>query len=284
MRICVIGLGRMGRGMAINLSRRGHIVKGFDVDKNAASRLSGTGVVFTSDIAQCIEDVDYAILALPTGRESLEVIKGLAGAMRGVILDTTTMGINELREILKVVEGRRLSYLTVRLEKGPREAERGELVLYVGGDEGLFNASRELLSQLGTPIYIGNHEQATALKLISNVILTANTIILAEVSSVIRKLGIDPDAAVKALSMGGSDSAQLRLRLPWMLKGEYPEAFSIKLARDVIDKALEYAQMLNIQLPIVTLMDELLRLAETAGYGSRDFSELAELLKVNEGK
>ena len=282
MRVCVIGLGRMGRGIAVNLSRRGHVVQGFDVDPNAAGRLSGTGVKVTSDTTQCVEGADYVILALPTGRESLEVIRGIVNVAKGVILDTTTMSVSELRDVMQVVNEHRLKYLSVRLEKGPREAERGELVLYVGGDKALFDASMEVLSQIGTPIYIGSHEQATALKLISNVILTANAVILAEVSALIRKLGIDPDSVVKALSMGGSDSAQLRARLPWMLKGSYGESFSIKLARDVIDKALEYAQSTGVQLPLTTLINELLRLAEASGYGSRDFSEIAEMLKVNE--
>lgn len=284
MRVCVIGLGRMGRGIAVNLSRKGHEVLGFDIDPNAASKLSGSNVIVTSDMLKCPEGADYVIIAVPTGKESISVINSIAGVVKGTILDTTTMSLSELKDALKVVEERGLRYLSVRLEKGPREAERGELILYVGGDEELFKESSSILSQIGTPVYVGNHEQATALKLISNVILTANTVILAEVSTVIRKLGMDPDTVVKALSMGGSDSAQLRARLPWMLKGNYGESFSLRLARDVIDKALEYAQSMGIQLPITTLIDELLRIAEAAGYGSKDFSEIAEMLKVNERK
>ncbi|ABW01712.1 NAD(P)-dependent oxidoreductase [Caldivirga maquilingensis] len=284
MRICVIGLGRMGRGIAVNLSRKGHEVLGFDIDPNAAGRLSGSNVVVVNDMVKCTDGVDYVIIAVPTGRESISVISNIANAAKGIILDTTTMSLSELSNVLKIIEEKRLRYLSVRLEKGPREAERGELVLYVGGDEGLFKEANSILSQIGTPIYVGNHEQATALKLISNVILTANTVVLAEVSVLIRKLGMDPDTVVKALSMGGSDSAQLRTRLPWMLKGNYGESFSLRLARDVIDKALEYAQSIGIQLPMTTLIDELLRIAETTGYGSKDFSEIAEVLKVNEKK
>ncbi len=282
MRICVIGLGRMGRGIAVNLARRGHEVSGFDVDPNAAGKLSGSGVAVVNDMVKCTDGADYVVIAVPTGRESFNVINSIAGVVKGIILDTTTMSLSELNNILNAVKERGLRYLSVRLEKGPREAERGELVLYVGGDEGLFKEANSILSQIGTPIYVGNHEQATALKLVSNVILTANAVILAEVSALIRKLGMDPDTVVKALSMGGSDSAQLRARLPWMLKGNYGESFSLRLARDVIDKALEYAQSMGIQLPITTLIDELLRIAEAAGYGSRDFSEIAEMLKVNE--
>ena len=284
MRICVVGLGRMGRGMAINLANKGHEVYGYDVDQRAIEAARSTGKInVANDVKSCASNSDYVIFALPTGRESLEVLNNIGG-FRGIIMDTTTMGMGEVREVLKVVESRGLRYLSIRVERGPRDAEQGNLILYVGGDEGLYKESLGILNQLGTPIYVGSHEQVTALKLISNTILTANTIILAEVSAVIRRMGIDPDLVVKALSMGGADSAQLRTRLPWMLKGNYPESFSIRLARDVIDKALEYAQSMGIQLPITTLIDELLRIAEAAGYGSRDFSEIAEMLKVNERK
>lgn len=284
MNICVVGLGRMGRGIAINLANKGHVVKGFDVAKEVYSRLP-SNVVGVDDVRSCVSEADYIILALPTGKESAQVLREISGAVRGVVVDTTTLDLDELSSVLGVVRASGIKYLSARLERGPRDAEAGNLVIYVGGDEALFNEARPVLSQMGTPVYVGTHEQATVIKLVSNIILTANTVILAEVSVLLRRLGMDPDVIVKILSMGGSDSAQLRTRLPWMLRGNYPESFSIRLARDVIDKALKYAQVNGIEMPITTLINGLLRIAESEGLGLRDFSEIAGLFRrMNELK
>ncbi len=276
MRVCVIGLGRMGRGMAINLVNRGNVVYGYDVNKSIYTALSGTGVITVDSIGQC-GGMDYVILALPTGRESAQVLGELS--TNAVIVDTTTMGIPELDQVLSIVGNKGLKYITARLEGGPRQAEAGTLVMFVGGDKQLYGQVEEFLRQLGTPIYIGTHAQATLLKLISTSIIIANTMILAELAPLMREVGLDTDTLVKALSMSGGDSAQLRTRLPWIMNSNYPESFSIDLARYVLDELIRHSMGEGRPLPIMSIIDKLLEIASSVGRGRQDFSEAAEVLK-----
>ncbi|ADY02434.1 6-phosphogluconate dehydrogenase NAD-binding protein [Vulcanisaeta moutnovskia 768-28] len=276
MRACIVGLGRMGRGMAINLVNKGNVVYGYDVNKSIYSTLSSAGVKTVDSLSQC-SDTDYVLLALPTGRESSQVINELN--TNTVIIDTTTMNLTEIGQVLSVVRNKKLKYITARLEGGPKHAESGSLVLFIGGDEQLYRQNEEFLRQLGTPIYIGTHEQATLLKLISTSIIIANTMILAELAPLIKDLGLDTNTLIKALSMSGADSAQLRTRLPWILNGNYPESFSIDLAKYVIDETIKYASNRNETLPILTTIDKILSIAQGIGYGKKDFSEAAQILK-----
>ena len=275
MRVCVIGLGRMGRGMAINLVGKGNVVYGYDVNKAVYTVVSSAGVNTVDSIGQC-SNSDYVILALPTGRESAQVLSELG--TNAIIIDTTTMSLTELDQVLTIVNNRGLKYLTARLEGGPKQAETGSLVMFIGGDEELYGQSEELLRQLGTPIYIGTHEQATLLKLISTSIIIANTLVLAELAPLMREVGLDTNTLVKALSMSGADSAQLRTRLPWIMNDNYPESFSIDLAKYVIDETIKYAMNKGKALPILTTMDKILSIAQVMNYGKKDFSETAKLL------
>ncbi|ADN50815.1 NAD(P)-dependent oxidoreductase [Vulcanisaeta distributa] len=276
MRACIIGLGRMGRGMAINLVSRGHVVYGYDINKSIYAALSNAGVKTVDSVGQC-GDADYVVLALPTGRESAQVLSELS--TNAVIVDTTTMSLAELEQVLSIVRNRGFRYITARLEGGPKQAESGSLVMFIGGDEQLYKQSEEFLRQLGTPIYIGTHEQATLLKLISTSIIIANTMILAELSPLMKDVGLDTNTLVKALSMSGADSAQLRARLPWILSGNYPESFSIDLAKYVIDETIKHSMSKGRSLPIMTIIDKLLEIARSEGKGRGDFSEAAEILK-----
>jgi len=95
MRVSVIGLGRMGRGMARNLARRGHEVRGYDVSEEAV-RAAG---VPPCEVPRCFE-ADYVVLALPTGREVLDVLRSAPASTDAVIVNTTTQRLSELRRYL----------------------------------------------------------------------------------------------------------------------------------------------------------------------------------------
>ncbi|WP_243671262.1 NAD(P)-binding domain-containing protein [Vulcanisaeta sp. JCM 16161] len=139
MRVCIIGLGRMGRGMAVNLVNRGHVVYGYDVNKSIYAALNNVGVKTVESVGQC-GDTDYVVLALPTGRESAQVLSELS--TNAVVIDTTTMSITELEQVLSIVRNKGFRYVTARLEGGPKQAESGSLVLFVGGDEQLYSNPR----------------------------------------------------------------------------------------------------------------------------------------------
>ncbi|AEA12450.1 6-phosphogluconate dehydrogenase NAD-binding protein [Thermoproteus uzoniensis 768-20] len=267
MRVSVVGLGRMGRGIARNLARKGHEVRGYDVSEEAVKAAS----VAPCELPKCFE-ADYVVLALPTGKEVLEVLRS-APATDAVVVDTTTQSLSELRSVLEAARG--LKYLTCRVERGPKDAEEGRLVLYVGGPRDLFEKASGFLSQLGEPLYVGTHEQATVLKLVSTALLVANTAALAEAAEILRRFGFDQEAAVSLLSKGGAASAQLNARMPAMLRGQFSVGFSAQQAEAVLRQLQELAEELGVEvLPVMGKVRELLRAAAAAGIGGDDIAEL----------
>jgi len=166
------------------------------------------------------------------------------------------------------------------MEGGPANAETGTLTLYVGGPVEVYNSSLAFLRDIGNPIYVGSHEAATTIKLLSTAILLANTAILAEASQALLRLGLEPDLLVKALSSGGADSAQLRSRLPMMLSGLYKDVFSVDLGVYVLEEAIKAARALGSDYtPLLSHVVELLRAARGLGLGSHDVAEVAEVYK-----
>ncbi|CCC81789.1 NAD(P)-dependent oxidoreductase [Thermoproteus tenax] len=274
MRVSVVGLGRMGRGMARNLARRGVEVTGFDISSEAAA---SSGVPLCRSLEQCFE-ADYVLLALPTGREVLDVLRRAPKSASPVVVDTTTQSMSELRSVLSVAD--RMRYLTCRVERGPREAEEGRLVLYVGGPPELYRQSEGLLRMLGEPIYVGSHEAATALKLISVYLLTSYVSALAEAAAVLKRSGLDPEGALTALSKGGAASAQLTSRMPPMLRGAYAEGFSASAALTAVRQFRELASELGLRrLPVADRLEEVLRDAISSGVGALDIAELEEYIE-----
>ncbi len=275
-RVYVVGLGRMGRGVVRNLARRGHEVLGYDISSEAYRRLEGTQGFRPSSSVSEAENADYVLLLLPTARELLWALDELSG-YGGVVINMTTVGLQDAREAARKAPPR---YLTAMIEGGPANAESGTMTLYVGGPEETFKASAGLLSELGYPVYLGTHEAAATMKLLSTALLLVNVAALAEVSSALSSIGVDKDQVVKALSSGGADSAQLRSRLPIMLSRSYRDLFSADLASYVIREAMTAARSLGSgYLPILSSVAELIDALRSAGHGSHDVAELAELYR-----
>mgnify|MGYP001772660954 CR=1 FL=1 len=275
-RVYVIGLGRMGRGVARNLARRGYEVLGYDVSQEAYRQLEGTQGFRPSGTLEEARLADFALLLLPTAKELTWALGQLSG-FEGVAVNMTTVGLGEAREAARLAPRR---YLTAMIEGGPANAEAGTMTLYVGGPEEVFESAIGLLSDLGTPIYLGTHEAATAMKLISTAVLLANVAVLAEVSVALESLGLDRDLVIKALSSGGADSAQLRSRLPLMLSRSYRDLFSAELGSYVVREAISAARALGSPyMPMLSSAAELLDAMRSAGLGSHDVAELAELYR-----
>lgn len=274
----MIGLGRMGRGIVKNLVKKGYSVLGYDVSPSSYELLADiTG--FKPAALPEAREADYVLVTLPTARELLGVLDEITGS-KGVIINMTTVGLDDAKAAASKAASMNLRYLTAMMEGGPANAETGTLTLYVGGPVEVYNSSVAFLRDIGNPIYVGSHEVATTIKLLSTAILLANTAILAEASQALLRLGLEPDLLVKALSSGGADSAQLRSRLPMMLSGLYKDVFSVDLGVYVLEEAIKAARALGSDYtPLLSHVVELLRAARGLGLGSHDVAEVAEVYK-----
>ncbi len=279
-KVSVIGLGRMGRGIVRRLASKGHEVSGFDVVKSVYSQLNDVkGFKQLNEVSDSIES-DYILLLLPSGDELLKTLPQLKGT-EAVVINMTTTGVQDARKAEGLSNDLGIKYITAMIEGGPANAEAGTLVFYVGGDGELYNKASPLLSDLGQHIYVGSNEAATALKLISTMILMANTVILAEVNASLQGLGLSKDNLVRALSMGGADSAQLRARLPMMLSSAYKEVFSVDLGSYVAQEALAAIKSLGSTFtPVLSEVAEVLSAAKNIGLGKKDIAEVAEVYRM----
>ncbi|ARM74725.1 NAD(P)-dependent oxidoreductase [Acidianus manzaensis] len=279
--IGIIGLGRIGSGICINLTNKGYKVMGYDVNKVAYKNCmesQKTGLFYPVEkIEEIKTHANVIILSLPTGKEVLDITENLSD-FKGIIIDTSTLSIEELHKILDVVLKNQLKYFTCRLERGPKEAREGTLALYCGGNRDEFDYLLDLLKDIGEPVYIGSHEQATMLKLISNMIGTVMVVLNGEISSVIKSANIDYETAIKALSMGGANNVQF-FRLLWQLKNEYQDSFSLDLAQHVVELAIKSSKDyygIN-SLPLTELANNIMVIAKSLGFGKKDVSEVAKL-------
>ncbi|MCX7221424.1 MAG: NAD(P)-binding domain-containing protein, partial [Burkholderiales bacterium] len=135
----VIGLGNMGRGMALSLKRGGFSVIGTDALASTRDALAKEGIEVRQTIGEVIAACDLVILSLPTAAIVEDVVAGadgiLAHARKGVlVIDTSTSHPDTTRRLATKLEAAGMRMLDAPVSGGPKGAITGTMAMVIGGE------------------------------------------------------------------------------------------------------------------------------------------------------
>lgn len=286
MKIGFIGLGTMGRHMAMHLIEAGHELTVHDLRREAAAPHLAAGARWANSPAELAGDVEIVFTSLPGPAEVEAVALGEAGlltAMRpgSVWFDLTTNSPALIRRLHALFAERGVHVLDAPVSGGPRGAQTRRLALWVGGDEKLFERYKPVLDAIGDqPYYVGPIGTGSVAKLVHNCAGYAIQCALAEVFTLGVKAGVDPLALFKAVRNGAVGRRRTFDGLvEQFLPGKFePPAFTLRLAHKDVSLATGLARELHVPMRMADLALEELTEALNRGWGERD-SRVAMLLQ-----
>lgn len=271
-RIAVIGLGRMGGGIARNLARRpGFEVVVFDLDPASIDRCVEVGASAAASAADAVGGVQLVLTSLPLPAHVREVYAEIEPHVSRdtILVDTSTIDPQTSGEIADRVGRDR--FVACLLGKGPAQAEAGEVPLFVGGPEPALDALTPVFDCIGATVHrLGTVEAATAFKLVSNLIGMTNLAVLAEGYTLCRRAGVGDDAFAAALADTGGWSYQAEVRLPWMTAGDFAPRFSVALGLKDLALAVGMASQWGVATPVGAAGMSQLASAVAHGHGGDD--------------
>ena len=282
-----IGLGVMGEPMCRNLAAKcGETVLGFDRRAEPLQRLSAHGVKAAAGVREVAERCDVVFLSLPGAKEVKDVCAGTGSLLMFMrpgtyVVDLSTAPVALARDLQARFAARGIHFLDAPVARTRAAAEKGTLAVMVGGAESDLARVRPLLRHFATDItHCGGPGAGQALKIVNNMLLFQNVAALAEALALIRRLGLDAELALDALSKGSADSFALRNHaMNAMLPNRYPErAFSVTYALKDIGYALELAKLAGIELSGAKNAKALLERAAAAGHTEEYFPVIAKLV------
>src|SRR6185437_8780491 len=138
MRVGLVGLGAMGRGMAASLRRAGHELHVCDVRAEAAREFAAEGGVACpnpGEVARACEVVISVVVNAAQTEEVLFGANGAAGAMRpgSVFVMCSTVDPGWSMRMEEKLEARGLLYLDAPISGGAGRAARGEITMMTAG-------------------------------------------------------------------------------------------------------------------------------------------------------
>jgi 3-hydroxyisobutyrate dehydrogenase len=278
MKVGFIGLGTMGRGMALNLRRAGHDLVVHDLNRASGAALEEAGATWADAVADLAGSVDVVFTSLPGPVEMREIgtgEKGLLSALEpgSAWFDLTTNSPTVVREVQAVARKHGVDLFDAPVSGGPKGAVSGKLAIYVGGDREAFDRTGSVLDAIGDQVlYVGEIGAGNTAKLVHN---CASMIIrsgIAEVFTMGVKAGVEPAALWHALRQGAIGRARTfdRVGDRYLQEAFDPPSFALALANKDLRLALELADEFDVPMRAARLVQEDFQEALDRGWGDRD--------------
>ena len=280
MRIGFIGLGIMGKPMAINLLKAGHELVVSNRSPEPVAELVSHGARGAGTAREVAEQVELVLTMVPDGPQVLQVVCGddgvLAGAHDGLtLIDMSSIAPGVSQHVGELLAAKGVPMLDAPVSGGEPGAIEGSLAFMVGGPEDVFNTYRPVLEVMGSSVTrVGDLGAGNTAKLANQAIVAVNIAVLGEALVLAKQAGVDPRGVVDAIRGGLAGSKVLEQKAEKMLADEFAPGFRINLHIKDLNNALETGHAVGASLPLTAAVREMMTAIANDGHLLHDHSSL----------
>lgn len=281
-----LGLGLMGYPMARNLLRAGHQVSLWSNTADKARKLaSDEKGKFCENPRQVAENADSIFLCVGTTAMSREVLLGDNGVIQGakpgtVVVDASTISPSESRNIGESLHARGVDFLDAPCTGSTPGAEGGTLTFMIGGDRRVFDAVKPYFEPMGKRLYYcGGPGLGLQAKLSQNLILSNLLLAFNEGMVLATKGGLDPKLMLEILDNSAAKSGLISFKAPFVFRGDFQAAFSVKWMSKDIGLMLDSGKELDVPLLLTSLTSQIFQSAIAEGYADEDICSTIKVLE-----
>jgi 3-hydroxyisobutyrate dehydrogenase-like beta-hydroxyacid dehydrogenase len=259
LRYGFVGLGNLGRHLAVNLTRGGFDVGVNDLDRHAADAVVAAGARWVESIAALAASCDCLITCLPSPAATAAVLEQALPAMpRGSTwIEMSTNDFAEVEIIAARAQELGIATLACPVTGGVHRAESGDITVLVGGAQQVFLEHEAALRAMGgRVIHLGGIEQAAVTKVVTNMLAFIHLIAAGEALMLCAKAGVDLRAAYEAIAASSGNSFVHETESQLILNGSYDVGFTMDLACKDAGFALEFGRRFGVPLRLAGVMEQ----------------------------
>ena len=285
IRVGFIGLGVMGRPMALRLLRAGHQVAVWARRPEALAPLVEAGATACADPAAVARHSEVVFTIVTYGRDVESVVFGERGLAQGmaagsVLVDMSTIAPGLARDIAARLSGRGVHMLDAPVSGGGVGAEAGTLAIMVGGEAAVLERVRPLFEVLGrTLVHVGGAGAGQVAKACNQMVMVAAIQASAEALRLAAAAGVDVARVREALMGGSAASRVLELFGGRMVARDFNAGVEARLHHKDFGLVAEEAHRHGIAMPVAAVVAQQLNALMAQGWGSDDTSSLLRVLE-----
>ncbi|UWR11590.1 NAD(P)-dependent oxidoreductase [Sulfitobacter mediterraneus] len=273
MRIGLIGLGGMGRGLAKNMAAKGIDLTVSDLDQSRVDHAVGLGAKQGSTAAQMAADCDVLMICVTTAEAVQSIALGPDGALAhmspgDVLVDHTTVSAKHVDLMRAQCDAAGVRYAEAPMTRTPAHADRGEVNILFGGDEELIEHLRPVFGTYAENIFhVGPAGHAIRLKLIHNYIAFANVATFCEGFALAAKEGLDMSKVIGIISAAGGKSGMMDLYGELTLLRDFTPHMSLSNAQKDVRYYAEWLEQAGLPGFMAQSVHQTYALASIMGHG-----------------
>ena len=281
----IVGLGLLGSAVAGRLRAAGHEVVGHDIVAEKVRALVALGGKAAPSVEAVVRAADAVCVVLPSLAAVEDVVvgpRGLAASSRAgqTVIQMSTISPALTERLARGVGAKGLAFLDCPISGTSGMVARGDGIIFVGGERGVFDRWRPVLEAvLPHAVFIGRPGQAMALKLVANLLVALNSAAAAEALLLAKKAGLDLGLALEVLTKSAATSRMLEVRGPLIVKREFPPQMKLDLFMKDLHLIQEAAGSVGAPLPLTDVAERLYAAAMDAGHAGEDLAVVVEALE-----
>lgn len=278
-----IGLGIMGRPMAINILKAGYSLWVHARRPEMMSPLSDAGATACASAAEVAANADIIFTCVSDTSDVEQLIMGEGGIVEtarpaSVVVDMSTISPSATRAIAEALTIREINMLDAPVSGGEQGAIDGALSIMVGGEESIFKRVLPLFEAMGKNIvHIGDNGAGQVTKACNQVVIGQAITAIGEAYLLASASGVDPRKVREALLGGFAGSRALESHGQRMLDRNFKPGFKAKLHQKDMRIVMEAAHELGISLPGAATLSQYLNAVVGQGKGENDSISILEL-------
>ncbi len=280
-----VGLGRMGRPMASNLSRKGFRLAVHDINRDAVAELELLQAKGVASVAEAARDSEIVVTMLPNSAVVEEVVAGEGGVLQHakpgtLIMDMSTVSPETTDALAARAAAKGMAFVDAPVGRLAAHADRGESLFMVGAAPRDFERVKPLLEAMGNTIFhCGAVGTGIRTKLVNNLLAVASCQLNAEALALSQRFGLDLERTLDVLYGTTAVNGQLKINWPAkVLKGDTAPGFAIDLAHKDLSLIVEAANAARVPMPMVAAAREAFSAARASGFAGQDFSAMVDVL------
>ena len=276
MNIGFVGLGIMGKPMALNILKKGAWpLFVYNRTESKAKEVIDAGASLCHSPFEVAQKSNVIITMVSDTGDVESVIFGENGIAKGakvgsVIVDMSTISPSATRMMAKKLSDMGIEMMDCPVSGGDIGAANGTLTIMCGGKQEIFDKVKPILECMGTKItYMGSCGAGQATKLGNQTVIVSTLLGVCEGLMLASKEGLDLEKFIEALSGGWAQSAQLSFLGPKMVKRDFSPGFMIDLMQKDLRLILQSVQAHHLSLPGASLVAQLMNSVQADPEGGK---------------
>ena len=282
----LIGLGLVGSALFARFKQAGFAVCGFDTNTEAISRLVAHGLQPCTSPSAVAARARRIVLCLPNSSIVDSVVEGEHGLVENaqpgdLIVDTTTADPVASAALAQRLQARDIRFVDATILGSSQQVQNGDILVMAGGSPKDFASCADLFAACARrAFHMGANCKGAEAKLVVNLVLGLNRLVLAEGLLLGEWAGMDGNALLEVLREGAAYSRVMDHKGEKMLRSDFsPQARLAQHLKDV-GLILQLGERTGAPLPLSALHERVLQQGVEAGLGELDNSAVIAALRL----